>query len=315
MSDPEQQPPSPAPIPDARAGRCAIVGRPNVGKSTLLNGILGQKLVIVTPRPGTTRTSVLGVFASTEPPTQIAFVDTPGFSRPKTALGKLLAQEAESGFADADVLLFVTDADGRSAGVRSDDEPVLAKIRDTKRPTLLIVNKVDRIKDKTKLLPLLTAYNERFPFAATVPTSAARGTNLDRVIAEIRTHLPAGLLYDPDFLTDRPERFFAAELIREAVMNHTREEVPHGSAVMLDEYTDEGKLVRILATIVVEKPSHKKIVIGARGQLIKQIGTEARLEIERFLGRKVYLELWVKVVPEWTQHPEKARRLIDEASS
>lgn len=315
MAEEEHRSPSERLPADTRAGRCAIVGRPNVGKSTLLNALLGQKLVIVTPRPGTTRTSVLGVCATTDPPTQIAFVDTPGFSRPKTALAKLLAKEAESGLADADVLLFVTDAEGRGAGVRTDDEPVLKIVEQAKRPTLLLVNKVDRLKDKAKVLPILAAYNERYPFAATLPISAVKGTNLDGVLREIRAHLPEGLLYDEDFLTDRPERFFAAELIREAVMKHTREEVPHGSAVMLDRYEEEGNLVRIAATIVVEKPGHKKIVIGARGQLIKQIGTEARLEIERFLGRKVFLELWVKVVPEWTQHPDKARRMIDEASS
>lgn len=307
--------------PGARAGRCAIVGRPNVGKSTLLNALLRQKLVIATPRPGTTRSSVLGVYASDDPPTQIAFVDTPGLHRPKSALGKVLLEQAQLGLADADVVLFMTDPPKRKdreaghVGVRPDDESVLKLLADVKAPILLAVNKVDLIKDKTRLFPIIEAYQERHDFAATIPISAVKRTGLDGLIQEIREGCPEGRLYDDEFLTDRPARFFAAELVREAVMRHTRQEVPHGAACVIDEYENDGGLTRITASIIVEKKSHKGIVIGKAGARLKTIGTEARHEIERMIERKVFLKLWVKVVPGWTAKPTEARRLATEVES
>jgi GTP-binding protein Era len=296
---------------EPRSGRCAIVGRPNVGKSTLLNAILGQKLVIATPRPGTTRSCVLGVYASADPPTQIAFVDTPGLERPKGALGHVLIDSAKQGLLDCDAILFVTEAPKASAptAVHEKDLAVLEAIEASKAPVVLAINKVDKLKAKNRLFAFIEAYQEKRDFAAVVPISATRGTNLDALLREIRATLPEGLLYDPDFLTDRPERFFVSELVREAAMLNTRQEVPYGIACELDSYQEEGDLVRIEGTLVVEKPSHKAIVIGSRGETIKKISTEAREQIEALVERKVYLRLWVKVVPGWTRDPLKAREL------
>ncbi|MEM8609902.1 MAG: GTPase Era [Myxococcota bacterium] len=298
---------------EARAGRCAIVGRPNVGKSTLLNALLGQKLVIATPRPGTTRTCVLGVYAKDDPPTQIAFIDTPGLERPKGALGRVLSDSARRGLSDADAIVLVTEAPKRPNGnLPEGDETVIRAIEASTAPAILAINKVDRLKEKEQLLPLIDTYQRARSFDAVVPISATRGTNLDALVSEIRSLLPAGLMYDPDFLTDRPERFFASELVREAAMLNTRHEVPHGIACELETYREEADLVRIEGTLIVEKPSHKAIVIGQQGRTIKKISTEARQQIEELVGRKVYLRLWVKVVPGWTRDPIKARTLAIE---
>jgi GTP-binding protein Era len=175
---------------------------------------------------------------------------------------------------------------------------------------VLAINKVDRVKQKPLLLPLLEQCAKRHPFAAIVPISARREQNLDALVSEVGERLPPGLRYDPELLTDRPERFFAGELVREAVLTHTRQEVPYAVAVVIDRFSEEGKLVRIAATIVVEKESQKGIVIGAGGQRLKQIGTDARLEIEKLLERKVFIELWVKVVLGWTESPEQVRELL-----
>lgn len=320
----EAAPEPTTPAGDApRAGRCALVGRPNVGKSTLLNALLGQKLAIATSKPGTTRSCILGVYSSADPPTQIAFVDTPGLHRPKSALGKVLLEQAELGLSDADVVVFMTEPPPKPKKGAGDEQPlhpgdaaILELVAKAGRPTLLVVNKVDRLKDKRALLPFLTSLNASHAFEATIPVSAQKGTNLKELIGEIRGRLPAGVLYDdPDFVTDRPERFFVAELIREAVLEQTREEVPHGAAVVIDRFVDDEGRAYIDATIVVEKPSHKGILIGAQGQRIKSIGIEARREIEAFLGRKAVLKLWVKVVEGWTNLPDQARRLAGEVSS
>jgi len=294
-----------------RAGRCAIVGRPNVGKSTLLNALLGQKLVIATPRPGTTRSCVLGVYTSDDPPTQIAFVDTPGLERPKGALGRVLIDSAQQGLLDCDSVIFVTEApkDAGPIRVHEKDAAVLQALDASEAPVLLAINKVDRLRAKERLFAFIEAYQERRAFAAVVPISATRATNLDALLGEIRGTLPEGLLYDADFLTDRPERFFVSELVREAAMLNTRQEVPYGIACELDSYREEKGLLRIEGTLIVEKASHKAIVIGTQGDTIKKISTEAREQIEAFLQRKVYLRLWVKVVPGWTRDPIKARQL------
>ena len=296
---------------EARSGRCAIVGRPNVGKSTLLNAILGQKLVIATPRPGTTRSCVLGVYAADDPPTQVAFVDTPGLERPKGALGQVLIDSAKQGMLDCDSVVFVTEVPKPSAPaeVHDKDLAVLDALEASNAPVLLVINKVDKLKAKERLFAFIEAYQRKREFAAVVPISATRGTNLEALISEIRATLPEGLMYDPEFLTDRPERFFVSELVREAAMLNTRQEVPYGIACELDSYEEDEKLVRIEGTLVVEKQSHKAIVIGSRGDTIKRISTQAREQIEALLERKVYLRLFVKVVPGWTRDPVKARQL------
>jgi len=300
-----------------RSGRCAIVGRPNVGKSTLLNALLRQKLVIATSRPGTTRSAVLGVYASEDPPTQIAFVDTPGLARPRTALHQVLVEQAQLGLAEADaVLMIVEPPHPTKDGPHPGDAEVVSALKEVKAPVIVAINKVDLLKDKTRLFPHIQAFDEMLKPAAIVPLSAKKRKGLDAVLQEIRKQLPEGLLYeDEDFLTDRPERFFVGELIREAAIRNTRQEVPYGVAVLIDSFTDDGRIVRIQATVVVEKDSHKGIVIGRGGERIKQIGTEAREGAERFLDRRVHLELWVKVIEGWTADPERARRLATEGQA
>lgn len=276
-----------------------------------MNAIVGQKLAIATPRPGTTRSCVLGVYAAIDPPTQIAFIDTPGLERPRGALGRVLSDSTKQGLMDSDCVLFVTEAPktNEQPRVPAGDAEVVEALQSVKVPVILAINKVDRLKDKALLLPFIEGYQTQHSFDAVVPISATRGTNLDALIEEIRSVLPEGLLYDPDFVTDRPEKFFASELIREAAMLNTRQEVPHGIACELDSYQEDGGLVRIEGTLIVEKPSHKAIVIGNRGEMIKKISTEARMQIEDLLQRHVYLRLWVKVVPGWTRDPVKARQL------
>jgi GTP-binding protein Era len=282
-----------------------------VGKSTLLNALLGQKLAIATPKPQTTRSCILGVYVRKEPALQIAFVDTPGMHRPENALGRALVEAAKGSLADAEVVLLLTQADP-SAKLGSvlgpGEQELLATIGD--KPIVLAINKVDRVKPKQLLLPLLEKCAKAHPFAAIVPISARGRDNLEALIGEVGACLPPGLRYDESLLTDKPERFFAAELVREAVLAHTRQEVPYAVAIVIERYSEEGRLVRIAATVVVEKESQKGIVIGAGGQRLKQIGTDARLEIEKLLERKVFLELWVKVSPGWTDNPDQVRELL-----
>lgn len=293
------------------------MGRPNVGKSTLLNALLGQKLAITAPRPGTTRSRLLGVYASMEPPTQIAFIDTPGLERPRSVLGRVLVEEAQASFEDADVILLVVDAGHRGPGgdpIATGDSAIVELAKGTGKPLVVVLNKVDMIRDKGALLPKLAAWQERFEPAALVPASAIRGDNVMPIVKELRALLPEGLLYEEDVLTDKPERFFVAELVREAILHHTREEVPHSVAVQIEEMQEDGALTRIGATILVDRPTHKGILIGAGGVRLKGIGTDARLEIEKLLERKVFLRLFVKVEQDWTRDPHKVRRLTREPS-
>jgi GTP-binding protein Era len=293
------------------------VGRPNVGKSTLLNALLGQKLAIATPKPQTTRTCILGVFVQKEPPLQIAFVDTPGLHEPRNALGRALVEEAKGGLAEADVVMLVAHV-GSSVAlgdvIGPHERDMLDALAKQGRPVLLAINKVDRLKNKALLLPLIDACTKAYPFAAVVPISARRGVGIDGLLGELALLLPAGLRYDEESLTDKPERFFAAELVREAAITNTREEVPYAVAVVIDEFADEGKLCRISATIVVGKEGHKGIVIGKGGLRLKQIGSEARAELEKLLERKVFLKLWVKVLEGWTENPAQVRELLAQDS-
>jgi GTP-binding protein Era len=304
-----------------RAGRCAIVGRPNVGKSTLLNALLGQKLAIATSKPQTTRQRILGVYVQAEPPTQIAFVDTPGLHRPKNALGRALVEEAQGALDGSDAVLWLIEAPSDRTSVSpallEADRQVGELLKAVKGPKLVVaLNKVDRLKDKTKLLPWLSYFQSELAPEAVVPISAVKQSGLKQLVSELRKYMPKGVLYDdPDFVTDRPERFFVAELVREAAIRHTFEEVPYAVAVVIDSFEDSAQLVRIQASIVVEKPSHKKIVVGAGGSMLKTIGSEARKEIEALLGRKVFLGLFVKVVEGWTEDPTRVREFAMESSS
>lgn len=299
-----------------RSGRCAIVGRPNVGKSTLLNAALGQKLAIATARPQTTRTCMLGVYATEQPPTQIAFIDTPGMHRPKNALGRALVESAKGGLEDCDVILMLVEINPRrpiEELLMGEDSDILEMVSRAGRPVVLGINKIDKLKRREELFPVLEACAKRFDFAGIVPLSARKGQNVKGVIAEIRQHLPEGLNFDPEVLTDKPERFFAAELIREALMVATHQEVPYSVAVVIEEFTDEPELTRITATIVVPRESHKGIVIGKGGSMLKNVGSAARMEIEALLQRKVFLKLWVKVTEDWTDNPREVRELTDNA--
>jgi GTP-binding protein Era len=299
-----------------RSGRCAIVGRPNVGKSTLLNALLGQKLAIVASKPQTTRTHILGVYLQEDPPTQIAFLDTPGLHRPKNALGRALVESAKGALEGAEAIVMLVEVPARresggSAAPSAADLEVLATVKAAGRPTVLAINKVDRLADKGALFPLLEMWSKQHDFAALVPMSARGGDNLDALVKVLRGLLPEGRLYDDDdFVTDRPERFFVAELVREQVIQKTRQEVPHSVAVLVDAFTDEGRLVRIDATVLVEKDSQKKIVIGAGGAMLKAIGSSARAGIEKLLGKQVMLRLWVKVVPDWTDVEARVREVL-----
>jgi GTP-binding protein Era len=302
-----------------RAGRCAIVGRPNVGKSTLLNAMLGQKLAIATSKPQTTRHRILGVYTSEAPPTQIAFVDTPGLHRPRNALGRALVEEAQGALSDTEVVLWLlespSDKSPNEPSFSAQDREVRELLKTGKSKLVLGLNKVDRLKDKAKLLPYLEFYQRELAPEAVVPISALKSRGTKQLLGEIRKHLPAGMLYDdPEFVTDRPERFFVAELVREAVIRNTHEEVPYAVAILIESFEDDPKLTRIQASVIVEKPNHKKIVVGAQGAMLKKIGTEARQEIEALLERKVFLGLFVKVIEGWTEDPASVRRIAMEST-
>jgi GTP-binding protein Era len=300
-----------------RSGRVAIVGRPNVGKSTLMNALLGQRLAIITAKPGTTRSSLLGVYSAERPPTQIAFIDTPGMGLSKSALHQTLTETAQASLADVDAVLLVTDhVPKKGSDVHAGDEAVLEACAQTGKPIIVAINKVDTVKPRDLLLPVLSKWSDTEGVVAVVPISATKGTNVKPLVKELRARLPEGLLYEEDILTDKPMRFFAAELVREAAMERTREEVPYGVAVVVDEYDEQPQITRIHASLVVEKPAHKGIVIGKGGTMLKEIGTAARKRIEEMTGQKVFLELFVKVIPGWTRDPRRVRELLggEEAS-
>ena len=282
-----------------RAGFVAILGRPNAGKSTLLNALMGTKLAIVAPRPQTTRTSIQGVLRL--PGAQIVFVDTPGIHESSTLLNKRMMDQVRAS-ANADVVLFLVDATAR---FNDDDAGAVDLVKKTGAPAIAVFNKIDKLREKAKLLALIERYQAMHDFAAYVPVSALKGDGVDLLRKEILARLPEGpALYPKDHLTDQPERFLAAEIIREKVLHLTRQEVPHAVAVMIENWEDTPGLVRIAATIYIERPGQKAILIGAGGALLKKIGTLARREIETLVGKKVFLQTFVKVRPNWRQDPE-----------
>ena len=300
-----------------KAGFVAIIGRPNAGKSTLVNRLVGQKVAIVTSKPQTTRNRIQGIV--TKPEGQIVFIDTPGLHEGTTALNRQMMREVAAALEGIDVLLLMVDASRtlphgdsllleRAERFRSADPPA----NDAKgRPprTILALNKIDRVP-KPKLLPLLDAFGKAFPFAAMVPISALKGQGCDALVKEILKELPEGEPYfGEDQVTDQPERFLAGEIIREKAIQLTYHEVPHALAVIIDKYEESPKLLRIHATLHVERDSQKKILIGHKGEMLKKVGTEARKELEKLLGNKIYLEMFVKVVPDWRENPSKVREL------
>ena len=278
-----------------KSGFVSIIGRPNAGKSTLLNALVGQKVAIVADKPQTTRTSIQGVV--TTPTSQIVFVDTPGIHKADSAINKRLMNTVRAALEERDLLLFVADA---TQPFEEEDRRALNALTKTGTPALLVLNKIDLVKDKAALLPLIEQYKSIHEFADYLPISAARKKGLDELRRAVIGRLPEGPAYFPeDYVTDQPERFLAAELIREKVLLATHQEVPHSVAVMVDKWEETDKLTRIFATIRVERPGQKGIVIGAGGAVLKRIGTLARQEMERLFGVKIYLDLHVRVQPGW----------------
>ena len=278
-----------------KSGFVAVIGRPNVGKSTLINKIIGQKVAITSDKPQTTRSRIQCILTLDD--AQIIFLDTPGIHKPKFKLGEYMLKAAEGTLKEVDVIFFVIDATEKFGG---GEKYILERLNATTKPVILVVNKVDLI-DREKILPIIAEYSTRRNFAAIVPISAADGTNVDELINETKKFLPEGVQYYPaDMITDQPERLIIAELIREKILHATQDEVPHSIAVDLEEFTprDNGTIF-IRATIYVERDSQKGILIGKSGAMLKKIGAEARPEIEMLLGTKIFLDLWVKVKRDW----------------
>jgi GTPase len=287
-----------------RSGFVAIVGRPNAGKSTLLNRLVGQKIAIVTAKPQTTRNRIQGIV--TRPEGQIVFIDTPGLHTPESALGRQMMREVTAALEGIDVLLLMADA---SRGMPEKDELLFEKAKRFSGKTILALNKVDRI-EKVKLLPLIEALQKEFDYSAIVPISALKGSGCRELVDEIFRLLPEGQPYFPeDQVTDQPERFLAAEIVREKAIQAMYHELPYAVAVQVEKFEELPTLTRIEATVNVERDTQKKILIGQKGSMLKKIGTEARKELEELLGTKVFLGLFVKVAPNWRENPRRVREL------
>lgn len=278
-----------------KSGFVAVIGRPNVGKSTLINTLIGQKIAIMSDKPQTTRNRILCIL--TQPDAQVVFLDTPGIHKPRHKLGEYMVKAAEGTLKEVDAILFVVDATEKMG---PGEYYILERLQSTTRPVILVVNKLDLI-EKEDVLPIISGYAAKYPFAGVVPISAKEEMNLPDLMEEVKKYLPEGPQYYPeDMVTDQPERLIVAELVREKVLQLTRDEVPHAVAVETEEMTtrDNGD-VYIRATIYVERDSQKGIIIGAKGSMLKQIGALARPDIEAMLGNRVYLDLWVKVKKDW----------------
>ena len=284
-----------------RCGTVAIVGRPNVGKSTLLNHLVGQKLCITSRKPQTTRHIINGI--KTTERAQLVFVDTPGLHQGgRVMMNRRMNRAAAAALHDVDVIAWVVDRGYWT----EEDAAVLERLRAVDVPVVLVINKADQLADKAALLPVLDAYRQRHDFAAMVPVSALQRTGLQQLEEALLPLLPEGdFIYPEDQLTDRSERFFAAEMVREKIIRQLGEELPYQTAVEIEQFVEEGNLLRIAALIVVEKEGQKKIVIGEGGERLKKIGQQARLDMEELFGRKVMLKLWVKVRRGWADS-EKA---------
>jgi len=277
-----------------KSGTIAIVGRPNVGKSTLLNRLIGEKISIVSRKAQTTRHRIMGIL--TRPDAQFVFVDTPGFQTKHTnALNRTMNRGVTQALAEVDVVIFVLDADHFD-----ERDKAVIKLLPPERPVILAVNKIDQIKDKTKLLPILAKLAEQFAFAAIVPVSAAKGSQLDDLLSETRKHLPNDeLLFGEDEITDKSEKFIASEYIREKLFRLIGDELPYAATVEVEKFEIDGALRRISAAIVVDRQAHKGIVIGKGGETLKRIASEARQDMECLFDGKVFLEVFVKVKSGW----------------
>ncbi|MFT9848660.1 GTPase Era [Aneurinibacillus sp. REN35] len=280
-----------------KSGFVAIIGRPNVGKSTLMNHIVGQKVAIMSDKPQTTRNKIRAVYTSEEG--QIIFLDTPGVHKPKSKLGNYMNRMVENALREVDVILFLVDA---AEKLGPGDEYIIEKLKEVKTPVYLVINKIDKVHPE-ELLPFIDRYKELYPFEEIVPVSALQGNNVQRLMEQLMSKLPEGPQYYPeDQITDHPERFVVSELIREKILHLTREEVPHSIAVVIEQMKpreENEHLIDIYATIYTERPTQKGILVGKQGSMMKEIGMRAREDIERLLGTKVYLNLWIKVKKDW----------------
>ncbi|AIM15644.1 MULTISPECIES: GTPase Era [Neobacillus] len=287
-----------------KSGFISIIGRPNVGKSTFLNRVIGQKIAIMSDKPQTTRNKIQGVL--TLPDVQMVFIDTPGIHKPKHKLGDFMMKVAQNTLKEVDLILFMVNAE---EGFGRGEEYILEKFQSINTPVFLVINKIDQIHPD-ELLPIIETYKEKYPFKEIVPISALEGNNVERLLSQIKDILPEGPQYYPaDQVTDHPERFIITELIREKALHLTREEVPHSLAVVMDKMErKEGKnIIHVMATIIVERDSQKGIIIGKQGSMLKEIGKRARVDIENLLGSKVFLELWVKVQKDWRNKMSQLR--------
>ena len=290
-----------------KAGFVALVGRPNAGKSTLLNRLVGTKLAIVSDKPQTTRNRIVGV--KTSAAGQVVYLDTPGIHKPLHRMNVRMVDAAVDAMRDVDVVALIVDAAERMGG---GDRFTLGLVTRVQSPIVLVLNKIDRIA-RREVLPLIDTWRQQHGFADIVPISALTGDNVDRLEQVFMSHLPEGEpLYPPDYLTDQPERFFVAEAVREQVLRHTHAELPFTSAVVVDRFEepDERGLMRLYCTILVERSSQKPIVIGRGGDMIKRIGTAAREEIEKFFGTRVFLDLRVKVESEWREDERRLDEIL-----
>ncbi|MED4602649.1 GTPase Era [Paenibacillus validus] len=281
-----------------KSGFVAIIGRPNVGKSTLMNQVIGQKIAIMSDKPQTTRNKIHGVYTTDE--AQIVFLDTPGIHKPTSKLGDYMMKSAQSALSEVEAVLFLIDV---VEGLGGGDRFIIEQLRNVKTPVILVMNKIDQVHPE-QLLPVITTYKELYPFAEIVPISAKNGNNVNTLLEQVIKYLPEGPQYYPaDQVTDHPEQFVCAELIREKLLHLTREEIPHSIAVSIEDMrVQENGLVRISAVIYVERDSQKGIIIGKSGALLKEVGKQARADIEALLGSKTFLELWVKVKKDWRNH-------------
>ena len=288
-----------------KSGFVSIVGRPNVGKSTLLNHILGQKIAIATDKPQTTRNRILGIHTVDD--AQMLFLDTPGIHKGKGRLNRFMVAQAMSACSDVDLIMFLVEATAPPGG---GDSFVMEVLQRSETPVILVINKIDLVP-RESLLPLIETYSKLFDFAEIFPVSAAKGEGTDALVERIRELLPQGSPYYPeDMITDLPERFIVAEMVREQILNQTREEIPYGVAVEVESFEEKPKkdLIVIGAVIHVERESHKRIIVGSKGSRLRAIGQSSRREIEKLLGSRVYLELFVHVQKNWTESAHQLKR-------
>lgn len=287
-----------------KSGFVAIIGRPNVGKSTFMNRVIGQKIAIMSDKAQTTRNKIQGVY--TDQQKQIIFIDTPGIHKPKHKLGDFMVKIAENALDEVDAIMFMINAE---EGYGRGDQFIIDRLQSVRKPVFLIINKIDLVHPD-QLLPMIEQYRNAYSFEEIIPISALEGNNVGHLMDVLTEHLPEGPQYYPeDQVTDHPERFIISELIREKVLQLTREEIPHSIAVVIEQIQqrEDDEKILVQAAIIVERKSQKGIVIGKQGRMLKEVGQRARADIEKLLGSKVYLELWVKVQENWRNRPHQLR--------